>query len=77
MGRLEAGWFHTLAGMTVSVKRAEDAETVSDVIGRLADQAALMGVIEELYGAGFPLLSVEYLGDRADPVPDSGLSGTG
>jgi hypothetical protein len=31
------------------------------LIGRLADQAALLGVLNSLYELGLPLLSVEYI----------------
>ena len=35
----------------------------SCLVGRLVDQAALLGVLNALYGLHLPLLSVEYVGN--------------
>jgi hypothetical protein len=34
---------------------------VTILVGRLADQAALIGILNTLYDLGLPLLSVEYV----------------
>ncbi len=44
-------WFH---GLTIS----HPEEGISVLSGLLIDQAALQGILTQLYGLGFPLLSV-------------------
>jgi hypothetical protein len=41
-------------------EQAEGAREIT-LVGRLADQAALFGVLNTLYGLHLPLLSVEYV----------------
>jgi hypothetical protein len=38
----------------------EPDQTVTTLSGRIVDQAALLGILNSLYGMGFSLLSVEY-----------------
>ena len=45
-------------GITVEIE-ARPVSPVTVLTGRVADQAALMGLLNQLYGFGFPLLSVE------------------
>jgi hypothetical protein len=60
-GHLEESWPDRLGGMTIEV--TEQAEGVREItlVGWLADQAALFGVLNTLYGLHLPLLSVEYV----------------
>ena len=61
-GHLEDSWSDRLGGMTIEVsKHSEDARETT-LVGRLADQAALFGVLNALYGLHLPLLSVEHVG---------------
>jgi hypothetical protein len=57
-GTLGADWSDRLGGLQITVSAARD-EPVTELIGRLPDQAALMGVLTSLYDLGLPLISVE------------------
>ena len=63
VGRLVASWSDCLGGMTITyeVDEGQDDGTVTVLYGWLPDQAALMGVLNALYNARFPLLFVRYL----------------
>ena len=58
-GYLDSSWSEQLGGVTI--EHTLDAEDVSETMltGELVDQAALFGVLNNLYSLGFPLLSVE------------------
>jgi hypothetical protein len=58
-GNLSQTWADHLGSMKVSVS-GEREEAVSTLVGRVKDQAALMGLLNSLYDFGFSLLSVEY-----------------
>ena len=60
-GRLEPLRAARLGDMTPVVRERRGSTAVTELTGWLADQAALMGVLEQLYALGFPLLSVERL----------------
>ncbi len=61
-GILDESWSEQLGGMTISVNKEDEAETaVTTLTGRLVDQAALVGVLNNVYSLGLPLLSVERL----------------
>jgi hypothetical protein len=57
-GALEANWSDRLGGLHIIVVRAGD-QAVTELSGRLPDQAGLIGVLTSLYDLGMPLLSVE------------------
>jgi hypothetical protein len=59
-GRLDATWSDQLGGMRIVVT-GSGRHAVTTLVGRLADQAALMGVLNTLYELGLPLLSVDYV----------------
>ena len=61
-GPVSAGWVSRLADMTITVRQAASRQQVTTLTGEVRDQAALMGVLTELYDMGFPLLKVERLG---------------
>ena len=58
-GYLGQHWSESLAGLTISVSGERD-QSVTTLSGEVLDQAALMGVLNGLYGMGYTLLSVEY-----------------
>jgi len=60
-GHLNSNWSDDFGGMTVSNEVSIDGTWQTVLCGRLVDQAALFGVLDGLYGLGFPLLSVECL----------------
>ena len=57
-GALSSDWSDRLGGMRITVVRA-GRHTVTELVGRLTDQAALHGVLSALYELGMPLLTVE------------------
>ncbi|MEZ4868663.1 MAG: hypothetical protein R3C14_45460 [Caldilineaceae bacterium] len=60
-GRFDPDWLDMLSGAWVIYRRPSDNRSVTILVGEVADQAALMGVLEQLYSLGFPLLLVEYM----------------
>ena len=62
-GYLDPSWSDRLGGMSITTTGQADETPVSTLVGRVLDQAALMGVLNTLYNYYHcPLLSVEYLG---------------
>ncbi len=59
-GRLDQEWSERLQGMAISTARSGN-EFITEFTGRLPDQAALMGILEQLYNYRVRLLSVECL----------------
>ena len=59
-GPLDASWSQQLGGMRIATNGA-GRHAVTVLVGRLADQAALLGVLNALYELGYPLLSVDYV----------------
>ncbi len=60
-GRLGPEWTEHLGGLTMASHTEQNLGTITELCGYLPDQAALMGVLAQLYGTGAPLLSVEWL----------------
>jgi hypothetical protein len=58
-GYLDSTWSNRLGGMAVATEPPADRPPVTVLAGRLADQAALSGVLNTLYDLHLPLLSVE------------------
>jgi hypothetical protein len=56
-GTLEPRWSHRMGGLRVAPGAAGGGAT-TELTGELLDQAALLGVLNSLYGLGLPLLSV-------------------
>lgn len=69
-GRLESELAESLWGMRSSpVERTGDPEQTA-LVGEVADQAALVGIINALYNAGHTVVSVERLLLDADTHMD-------
>ena len=62
-GFLDSSWSDRLSGLAISRSSQEEEPKVTTLYGRLADQAALAGVLSALYGLHLPILSVECLSD--------------
>ena len=58
-GILEDSWSNQLGGIAIRNTKTAQETPITILHGELADQAALFGVLNSLYGLGFPLLSVE------------------
>ncbi len=65
-GTLDAGWSDRLSGMTISATRLANGAAATLLIGELADQSALVGVLNTLHDLGLSIVSVEYLPDIAE-----------
>jgi hypothetical protein len=60
-GRVTARDGERLGGLAVELPSDDVADPVTTLHGRLADQAALLGVLNSLYAWQLPVLSVEAL----------------
>ena len=61
-GAIDPKWSDWLGGMTITTGESE-SNPVSELVGKMADQAALAGILNALYEMHLPLLRVEFLGD--------------
>jgi hypothetical protein len=68
-GTLDAGWSDRLGDMNIAVAPLTDGAAASLLIGELADQSALLGVLNTLHDLGLPLVSVERIGEKAKDRP--------
>ena len=57
-GQVSKRWAHWFEEMTIQTNQGTDADATSELIGPVADQAALLGLLQKLYTLGMPLLSV-------------------
>ena len=60
-GFLDESWSDRLGGLRITRTRIGDQKPVSELVGRVRDQAELSGVLNTLYELHLALLSVEYL----------------
>lgn len=58
-GRLDAGWSDWFDDMTITAESGDDVPAITTLIGLVADQAALQGLIQKLYTLGLPLLQIK------------------
>jgi len=56
-GHIDQSWSDWAGGMTITVESEADGSPVTTLTGTV-DQAALQGVLRQLYSLGFPLISV-------------------
>jgi hypothetical protein len=63
-GEVDESWSNRLGGLTIvkTMTAEEEPKPVSVLIGLLADQAALSGVLDTLYQNRYQLLYLKYLG---------------
>ena len=64
-GHLDANWSDRLGGMRITESQNPDGDVETILAGRVADQAALSGVLNTLYELHLPVLSAEYLDEDA------------
>ncbi|MFV2090498.1 MAG: hypothetical protein ACC642_07580 [Pseudomonadales bacterium] len=60
-GRIPLDWSARLMGMNITNSDAVENDQKTFLVGRLPDQAALIGVMNILYEQQFPVVSVECL----------------
>ena len=70
-GCLESDLAERLWGMTASPVEKIGEPEQSVLVGEVADQAALVGIINALYNSGHTVVSVERLLPDADPHMDN------
>ena len=58
-GRLDAGWSDRIGGMQITETRGTNGQAETILVVRLADQAALSGILNALYELHLPVLSAE------------------
>ena len=58
-GHLDESWSGRLGGMQIKTGSRGEKDTVTELSGRVADQAQLIGVLNSLYELHLPILSVE------------------
>ncbi len=60
-GFLDESWSNQLGGIVIRHRNKEGPSPITILQGEMVDQAALFGVLNTLYGLGFPILSMECL----------------
>ena len=68
-GHLDERWTEWDGGMTITVGSESDGTPVTTLIGTI-DQAALQGLLRQLYSLGLPLISVVCTGSDPDITSD-------
>jgi hypothetical protein len=63
-GLLDESWSERLGGMRITASSRKDQGKVTELVGKVRDQAELAGVLNSLYELHMTLLSVEYLNDE-------------
>jgi hypothetical protein len=61
VGRLGPEWADWFGGLEILVDEAGARGPTTELVGRVADQAVLQGLLDQLYARGHVLLSVEFL----------------
>jgi hypothetical protein len=59
LGTLDKKWSDYCGGMTIEHDIVLDQYPMTTLTGILADQAALIGILNSLYDMGYPIISVE------------------
>ena len=60
-GRLNESYSSRLGGLNITIQEEDGNEPVTILLGRLRDQAALLGTLNNLYELHMPILLVEHL----------------
>lgn len=68
VGLLDARWAATMDGVSVFSEEVDGGCIVTTLGGRVADQAALLGILNLAYSLGLSLLSVKYLPDEKNKL---------
>ena len=67
LGSLDESWSERLGGFCITAGSLKDQEEqVTELVGKVRDQAELSGVLETLYESHLTLLSVEMLGRKTN-----------
>ncbi len=73
-GELDRGWENWFNGLSVTLDYASAKPPTTTLVGPVADQAALRGMLCKLWDLNLTLISVRRLeaGDQEEPGGDSG-----
>ena len=63
-GHLDDSWTDRLGGMVITKAFTANKQPITILVGHLADQTALTGVLNTLYELHLPLLSMENLDNK-------------
>lgn len=69
-GALIDEWSDRLGGMSINQEMGQNGVINTQLVGELADQAALAGVLRSLYELHMPLIVVQHLPSPAPPHSD-------
>ena len=58
-GFLDESWSNQMGGIVIRQANTADQTPISILQGEMIDQAALFGILNSLYGLGFPILSLQ------------------
>ena len=64
-GNLDPSWSDEMSGMSVECTQREDGMQITRLSGRLADQAALAGILNHLYLLRYTILLVQRLAEHS------------
>ena len=70
-GELDKSWSDWAGGMTIAVESEDDGPPVTTLTGTV-DQAALQGLLRQLYSLGLPLISVQCVEFGSRPSSERG-----
>jgi hypothetical protein len=65
-GHLDASWSDRIGGMQVTETRGTDGQKETILVGRLADQASLSGILNSLFELHLPVVSAECVDSEND-----------
>lgn len=65
-GAFESSWLEMLSGIWVISGQDISERHITTLVGHVADQAALLGVLNQLYNLSFALISVERMKDTPE-----------
>ncbi len=60
-GNLDISWSSRLSGMQISLEKRVDGKEVYSLVGKLKDQAELIGIINTLYDLHLSLIEVKLI----------------
>jgi hypothetical protein len=57
-GRIDEHWAGTFEGLTIMIETSDTGTALTTITGKFVDQAALFGLLRNLYNFRLPLVSV-------------------
>jgi len=63
-GFLDESWSGTFGDMQIIVEKKKGVSTVSNLIGKIKDQSALSGILNNLHDLHFTVISVNMLTEK-------------